>query len=339
MKIVFVGDINLGEYYLTLGHGPKSNIKNNDDIFKGVRSIFEKSDLVAGNLEAPLASVSTKEFLSEKLVLRGEPQSAKMLSDAGFKILQIANNHIVQHGKDAFEETLHALKNSEILPIGVSSESLKIIEKGGESCGFMAASDVPDNTDKSQSLYNRLDEEFIGQVAQNVSKVDHLFVMLHWGLEKSTTPMEYQFELMKSMKKMGVRGVIGSHPHLFYPIFKDSDFIFAPSLGNFIFDLCWEERLLKSGILEIDVTRDSLSGRIWPVEIKKYGSLPIVVGPCQEIGHQTTIWDLGKSMKFQQIKKTVFFLRNFFKGYSRVKLEFIGRKLLGKLEVFRISCR
>lgn len=335
MKITFVGDINLGEYYLTLGHGPKSYIHKNGDIFRSVSSILRESDIVAGNLEAPLAAVSTKEALSEKAVLRGDPKSAKILSENGFKILQVANNHMVQHGADAFQETLNALESEGIMAVGVCGEFLKVIQKEGESYGFMAASDVPDNTDKSQKLYNRLSDEFLTQVERNVSRVDHLFVMLHWGLEKCTAPMSYQFELMSRLKEMGVRAVIGSHPHLFYPIVKKGDFVFAPSLGNFVFDLCWEKRLLKSGILELDVSRSSVSGRVWPVKITENGSVPIVVGPSQELGRETMIWDLGKSMKIQQTKKTVFFLINFFKGHSLVKLEFIVRKLLRKIGLFR----
>ena len=52
--------------------------------------------------------------------------------------------------------------------------------------------------------------------------------------------MTYQKELIQTLSQSGVRGVIGSHPHLFYEAWIEDQTVAAPSLGNFIFDLCWD---------------------------------------------------------------------------------------------------
>lgn len=55
MRIMFVGDINLGEYYTSFGHGSGSYLEHSD-VFEHVQDLFNQADLVVGNLEAPLTT-------------------------------------------------------------------------------------------------------------------------------------------------------------------------------------------------------------------------------------------------------------------------------------------
>lgn len=331
MRMMFVGDINLGEYYTCFGHGPATYLQHSD-VFKNVRSIFDKADFVAGNLEAPLTTNNFDPAEPERVVLRGSPMHAKLLSESGFKILQVANNHTVQHGKEGFEETVQALKNSGIDAIGLHQQKLVKIHLHGESIGFLAASDVPDNTDKSQSSYQRLDAAFIDKAKAAVSEVDHVIVMLHWGLEASTKPLEYQLTLIQELKQAGVRGVIGSHPHLFYEAWTDGNYIAAPSLGNFVFDLCWDQRLLQTGILDIEINNNELKAQIWPIEITEDGCLPTPNGEPVILTPRATLYDLGDDMAGEQIRKLRYFFKNIHKGHTRLKAKFIARKFLSPLK-------
>lgn len=327
MRIMFVGDINLGEYYTSFGHGPATYLKTGD-VFSSVQSILSQADIVAGNLEAALTTHNFDPNEPESVVLRGSPQHAPLLYDAGFRILQVANNHTVQHGKEAFDETVSALRNAGICPIGISNDDVTIVEADGQRVGFLAASDVPDNTDKGQNSYQRLDEDFINRAKSAVSKVDHLFVMFHWGLESSTTPMDYQRKLTTELLQAGVRGVIGSHPHLFYEVWREGNGIAAPSLGNFVFDLCWDERLLKSGILDIEIRGNQLKSQVWPVSLTNSGALPVPNGPAQELMPAINLYDLGSDMSGEQKRKLMYFFTHFFQGNQQLKLKFIIRKLL-----------
>jgi hypothetical protein len=330
MRILFVGDINIGEYYLTFGHGPRSRL-NSNDIFRNVRSVFDEADIIAGNLEAPLTNHNYNSRSPESSVLRGDPLKAKYLREIGFNILQVANNHTVQHGVEGFQETLAVLKSNAIVPVGVIDEEVQRFDVDGISVGFLAASDVPDNTDKQQLSYQRLDEKFIEKIKFSVNQVDHLFVMLHWGLEDSTIPMDYQCQLIDDFKEMGVRGVIGSHPHLFYELWGDENFIAAPSLGNFIFDLCWDSRLLKTGILDITIDGSGVKAKVWPVDLKDDGSTPELSGSAVTLKNRIMVYDLGDSIKYQQVKKVFYFILNLMKGDTFLKLKFIGTKIKRRL--------
>jgi poly-gamma-glutamate synthesis protein (capsule biosynthesis protein) len=338
MRIMFVGDINLGEYYTSFGHGPGSYLEHSD-VFENVRDLFSQADLVVGNLEAPLTTHNFNPTEPESVVLRGDPKHATTLRIAGFRVLQVANNHTVQHGEEGFRETVEALGNAGITAVGLNEQITQIVEIGGETVGFLAASDVPDNTDKSQSCYQRLDDAFIARATKAVAEVDHLFILLHWGLESRTSPMAYQKELIKALSQSDVRGVIGSHPHLFYEAWVEGQTVAAPSLGNFIFDLCWDKRLLQSGILDVIVDKDGINAAcLWPVKLLNDGCCPSICGAAVPVRESVNLYDLGKDMSGEQSRKLKYFFRNLSRGNYRLKTKFIVRKLLSPLTTrFRLT--
>lgn len=336
IRLMFVGDINLGEYYTSFGHGPKTFIKSQNPFAKVLDTLAE-ADLVIGNLEAALTDKNLIPNEPESAVLRGSPSDAHLLVSANFRVLQVANNHTVQHGDEGFDQTVSTLKANGIEPVGLNNQPVTVIEVRGVRLGFIAASDVPDNTNREQNKYQRLNEDFLKRVESGVIKVDHLFVLLHWGLEASTEKMAYQDELAFKLKNMGVRGVIGHHPHLFYEVFNDTKFVFAPSLGNFLFDLAWDPRLIKSGILDILISDDHVQSSIWPVLIEKNGCLPSITGDRIFVEERLKIYDLGVSMDGEQTRKTKYFLKNLFKGDTKLKFKFFLRKLLPFLKKSQLS--
>lgn len=332
VRIMFVGDISLGEYYTAFGHGPKTYAEHSN-IFSGVQSILNQADIVAGNLETPITDHGYKPNLVETAVLRGNPKHAHQLTEAGFKVLQVSNNHSIQHGIQGFEETISILKNLGITPVGLQGQELTKLSKGSQKLGFLAASDVLDNTDVAQNCYQRLDEEFCNRIEASVKEVDHLFIMLHWGLEAHTKPMKYQRDLINKMANIGVRGIIGQHPHLFYPVWlEDNRTIAAPSLGNFVFDLFWDERLLKSAILDIKLTSSGLGEcNIWPITLCRNSGRPIACGSPTIVDKEINLYKLGDNMNGEQSRKLKCFLKDYFKGNSALKAQFIAKKILGKI--------
>ncbi len=325
MKIMFVGDVSLGEYYMSFGHGPRT-FADTGNLFAKVKTIFDSADMVVGNLEAPITSLNYNKNEPESIVLKASPHHAGQLKDAGFKVMQVANNHTVQHGNDGFDETLKTLKKAGISSVGVNQQKPVVIEHEGLKIAFMAASDVPDNTDKSQKKYQRLDEDFLTNIEKEAPKYDHFVVMLHWGLEASTTPLPYQRKLADRLYKAGVSAIIGSHPHLFYEIEKRDNFISAYSLGNFIFDLCWDKRLIKTGVLEIDFSQKKLTAKYWPITINKDGCLPTPSGEPVPVNKTITPYDLGAKMNSQQVRKIVYMLLNIHRGHTLLKVKFFYRK-------------
>lgn len=329
---MFVGDVSLGEYYMSFGHGPRT-FANSQNIFANVKTLFESADMVVGNLEAPITSLDYDLNEPESMVLKADPLHAEQLKQAGFGVMQIANNHTVQHGDGGFEETLQVLKKMGISAVGLNQQEPVVVEQEGLRIAFMAASDVPDNTNKAQIKYQRLDEDFLVSVEAEVKKYDHFVVMLHWGLEASTAPLPYQRELVDRLYTAGVSAVIGSHPHLFYEIEKRDGFISAYSLGNFVFDLCWDKRLMKTGVLEIDFLPGKLAAKYWPMVIDKNGCLPTPSGKAVSIDQTIVPYELGRKMAYQQLRKIIYLMLNCYKGNALLKIKFFYRKFSG---IFRV---
>lgn len=328
MKMMFVGDLNLGEYYTSFGNGPGTFAKSKS-VFSAVQDIFSTADMVVGNLEASITDIGNDPLDPERMVLKVNPAVASQFKEAGFGVLQVANNHSIQHGPEAFQQSLTMLDNLGIRAVGLNQQQPVIVRHNDISFGFLAASDVPDNTDKSQSHYQRMDSQFFDLIANSVSLVDHLIVMLHWGLEASTVPLPYQREIAKKLKDLGVRAIIGSHTHLFYEVEASDNFICAYSLGNFVFDLCWDKRLVKSGILELEFTKEGVTGQVWPIEIRENGCLPSPSGNPVPLNNNVTLYDHGSSLKWQQTRKVIYLLSNILKGDTPLKIRFFKKKFLG----------
>lgn len=332
MKILFVGDINLGEYYPSIGNGPGTFAETNY-LFSEVQSIIDECDFCVGNLEASITSKGWSSNNPEDLILKVKPSVAGQLKKAKFKVLQVANNHAIQHGDESFNESLKILDDLKINPVGLKSQKLVRVSANDVSIGFLAASDVPDNTYRDQDTYQKINEEFSRLVKESVSEVDHLVVMLHWGLEESPVPLPYQREYAKQLKEMGVSVIIGSHPHIFYEISKVNGFMSAYSLGNFIFDLCWDERLSRSGALQIEFSKNSISGKVWPISLKKNGSLPTITGSPITIDDNVVLYDNGKSVKWQRVRKVVYMAKNILKGKTRLKIRFLMSKVVSTIGI------
>ena len=78
MKVMFVGDVSLGEYYMSFGHGPRT-LADEADIFEKVKPILESADFSVGNLEAPFCSNAYDLNEPEQIVLKAKPQHASQL--------------------------------------------------------------------------------------------------------------------------------------------------------------------------------------------------------------------------------------------------------------------
>ncbi|MHA7924500.1 MAG: CapA family protein [Marinobacter sp.] len=327
MRIMFLGDINLGEYYASFGQGPGTYPKHSN-VFARVRELFGKADLVVGNLEAPLTNHGFNSAEPESAILRGDPRHAKLFLEVGVGVLQVANNHTMQHGNEDFSETIEALEDAGIEAVGLNQQELLKLEIGGQYVNFLAASDAPDNIDQNQNSYQRLETSYVEKARASVGKVDHLFILLHWGLESSTSVMDYERELIRELSDAGVRGIVGSHQHLFYEVWQEGTTVAAPSLGNFVFDLCWYQRLLNSGILDIGLDGDEFDAELHPVTIKANGSLPTPHEATVRVTSPTRLYDLGDDMSGEQGRKLKYLFAKILKGNTKLKATFFIRKIV-----------
>ena len=111
----------------------------------------------------------------------------------------------------------------------------------GRTLGFLAASRVFPvvswNVENAQpGVFSAYDpSRLIAAVSEARSHCDFLCVYVHWGIERSTKPEQYQISMAHALIDAGADAVIGAHPHVLQGVeYYNGKPVFY-SLGNFIF--------------------------------------------------------------------------------------------------------
>lgn len=112
MRLTFTGDIIIElPQFQKIGNGDYSTI------FSEVKPIFEKTDLLIGNLETPLAGEEAG-YTNHKWSFNSPDNLAVALKQVGFNILTTANNHCLDRGIPGLVRTLDKLDQVGIQHIG-----------------------------------------------------------------------------------------------------------------------------------------------------------------------------------------------------------------------------
>ena len=107
------GDINFTDGFFDTGFGTGSSIKKKADPFGNLRRA--KDDFWIGNLECVCASHSDKTGLHGKQFIIA-PQSLSHIRH--FDLYGVANNHVMQHGGEAYREMLGYLQGAGVGYVG-----------------------------------------------------------------------------------------------------------------------------------------------------------------------------------------------------------------------------
>ena len=279
IKIAAVGDIMLGDLPACYGFGVGSVIQREsvDFPFKRVTDHLKKSDIVFGNLEVILSDRGRNPFWLPTLYLRGMPKAGEALKNAGFDVLNVANNHLMQHGGDCFLDTLKVLKNVGLDSIGVANEengyhSIPCIKEVKEiKIGFLGYSLRPEEYSLTGTRYAMgTRESILADLKKLKKEVDIVVISLHWGDEFIQKPSRKQIELGKEIIDEGAHIILGHHPHVLQGIQRYAHGLIAYSLGNFVFDQ-WLPSTRDSMILEVDLHKNGIENhKVTPARLNRF---------------------------------------------------------------------
>jgi len=281
VRIIFAGDIMLSRQ---IGRIMERQGDYNFP-FELVAEKVRSADIAFGNLENPVSDRGTN--VGSIYSFRADPQSLSGLKWAGFDVVSLANNHILDWGRDAFSDTLRHLSEAGIKGVGIGEnygDAHKPARIKASRQGFCLFA------------YSEFaSKAYIGDVSQTVANIDKnqiftdidiakgnncdvVVVSLHWGNEYEIVPMEWQKELAHTLIDNGALLVIGHHPHVVQPVERYKDGIIAYSLGNFIFDQNFSEDTGKGIVLEV-VIDDSKIKEVEEIKIKFNNKFqPYIVG-------------------------------------------------------------
>lgn len=244
IKLVFAGDV--------MGHEPQfkaalqsGNTYEYRDNYRFVKPYISSADLAIANLEVTLAGPPYTGYPT----FSSPDALAAALVDAGFDVLQTANNHTCDKGTKGVKRTLDVLDSLHIEHFGTyrnAKESQAQYPFVKEVKGIKIAMlnytygtngiPVPTGT-----VVNQIDTAVIRTDLKKAKSlgVDFIIATYHWGLEYQRNESPEQKMVAEFSVKHGADLIIGGHPHVVQPIKKlpaenrDSVWV-AYSLGNYI---------------------------------------------------------------------------------------------------------
>lgn len=242
VTLLFTGDVLLSDYVLN-----NYNSSGIDGVLSPeLLNELQNADFTIINNEFPFSTRGTQ-APDKQFTFRVDPKYVSILTDMGVDIVTIANNHVLDYGPDALQDTFATLDDASIDYMGAGSDlaraSALITKKaGGKTFGFLAASRVIpvvswDVQNSSPGVFTTYDpSRLITAIEAARENCDYLTVFVHWGIERDAYPQDYQVSMAKQYIDAGADLVIGSHPHVLQGIsyYKDKPVFY--SLGNFIFN-------------------------------------------------------------------------------------------------------
>ncbi len=273
LKIVAVGDIMYGR---KVGKLLEQKDEGYTYAFSDVKGILNSGDIVFGNLESPMTDSTISLSKEKKIILKCNPKAIEGIKDAGFNILSLANNHMLDYYGQGMLDTVEILDNNDILHSGAGKDitaarKAAIITKNGVTFGLLSYSDMVTYTyagtpnisynagiEKAGAMprdYETIRED----IAALRSEVDLVAVSLHWGIEESFQIPSDQIEFARKLLDDGADMILGHHPHQFQgmEIYKGKPIIY--SMGNFLFDQNDPENM-ESFIIEMEYRDKKLTG-------------------------------------------------------------------------------
>ncbi len=240
--IVFTGDVEISTYVQA-----KYDASGIEGILSPtLLSELQNADVTMINNEFCFSTRGTP--ADKQYTFRVDPTYSSILTDMGVDVAGLANNHVLDYGKDALTDTFSTLNSVNVDYVGAGNsmeEASKMVVKTdakGRTYGFMASShiipvagwDIQNSQPGVFTFYD--DTKLLEAVKEASSQVDFLFVMVHWGKEHTTELESYQINEGHAIIDAGATAVIGMHSHCLQPMEYYNGHPIFYSLGNFIFN-------------------------------------------------------------------------------------------------------
>ncbi len=258
ITMLFTGDIYLSDVVVNAykGKGIEAIVE------KGLLSEMQGADITMSNQEFAFSTGGTAAE-DKQYTFRVNPDYITAFQDMGIDIVTLANNHTMDFGLTALEDSFNTLKGAGIDYVGAGSNlsdarKIQYTENQGKTIAFLAASRVIpvyewNAAENKAGLFTTYDPTLLLEDIKTASdNSDYVVVYLHWGIERAELPKDYQHSLAKQYIDAGADLVIGSHPHVLQGVeyYKGKPIVY--SLGNYIF----YSNIQRTAVLKITLDED-----------------------------------------------------------------------------------
>ena len=234
MKVLFAGDIVI-------------NDASRFNYSKDVTDFINLHDYKICNFEAPIIGKQTQEIIKIGPRVQNNPASSKLISEIGFNVAALANNHIMDYGMVSLKNTQKELNNYGVEVFGASDiyekcyDPLRLVKNGEEIFVFNACQAefgvFKDNNSKMGGYAWVNNPDFLNKIKEYCNGKNKVIVYVHAGLEDELLPLPEWRNVYRNLVDSGVSLVVASHPHIIQGVEKYREKNIYYSLGNFFFDL------------------------------------------------------------------------------------------------------
>lgn len=238
MKIIIAGDY--------CPHGRVADLiekGNTDSIFEPLGTLIKDADYSIVNFECAVADKSDRKIEKCGEALRCSDKAIKVIKDAGFKCLTLANNHFYDYSDVGVEKSLRSIRENELDFVGggknLEDASQTLYKEINGSiiaiinCCEHEFSIATDSSGGSNPL-NPIKQYY--SIIEARSKADYVIVIVHGGNEHYQLPSPRMKETYRFFVDAGADVVVNHHQHCYsgYEVYHGKPIFYG--LGNFCFD-------------------------------------------------------------------------------------------------------
>ncbi len=228
--------------------------------YRHIAPYFHTAQLGLVNLECPL-STRGKRFTHKKFTFRADPKAAIGMKASGINAVALANNHIMDYGVQALEDTLASLDAAGIAYSGAGltrtqARKPAVIEiPHGPTVALLSYSlTYPEEfwagAHRPGTAFARL-PDIEADINSATAGADLVIVSYHWGSELKRYPKGYQRQFAHASIDAGADVVIGTHPHVLQGLEFYKNKLILYSLGNLAFGGGRSKRAVDSALVKI----------------------------------------------------------------------------------------
>ncbi|MBO9723791.1 MAG: CapA family protein [Novosphingobium sp.] len=256
---------------------------NYDESYVAAREMLQGADIAFGQLETTFAAGGVRAPQARHAVL-ARPDGADALARAGFDVISLAGNHVLDWGNDAFFETVANLERAGIRPVGAGANiaearrPVSFTLEDGSTLALLAYSSILPQSYwaderrpgcapmRAFTHYEQIEHDQPGtpprirswphpddlaalQADIRAAKQEHdvVVVSLHWGIHfVRATIAEYQPVVARAAVEAGADAILGGHAHILKGVEMIDTVPVFYSLCNFACDLRMDEQHAKS---------------------------------------------------------------------------------------------
>jgi poly-gamma-glutamate capsule biosynthesis protein CapA/YwtB (metallophosphatase superfamily) len=222
-----------------------------DESFVATRAVLQAADLSFGQLETSFANHGVRLPQARHAVL-ARPDGADALARAGFDVISMAGNHVLDWGNDAFFETKANLERAGMKVVGAGADieearrPVTTVLGDGTRVAMLAYSSILPHSYwaeerrpgcapmRAHTLYEQIEHDQPGTPARVHSypdradlsameadiraakaQADVVLVSLHWGIHFVRAVIaDYQRDVARAAIAAGADAILGGHAHI-----------------------------------------------------------------------------------------------------------------------------